>query len=69
MDKGDNNHILIDGGLAQTLIALDDKYKEIIHYVDDYQIKHGQLIKLYSAYPGNYFGNKDIPVKIKCLSI
>ena len=69
MDIGDNNHILIDGGLAQTLITLDDKYKEIIHYVGDYQIKHGQIIKLYSAYQGNYFGNKDIPAKMKCLPI
>lgn len=69
MDIGDNNHILIDGGLAQTLITLDDKYKEIIHYVGDYQIKHGQIIKLYSAYQENYFGNKDIPVKMKCLPI
>jgi archaellum biogenesis ATPase FlaH len=69
MDIGDNNHILIDGGLAQTLITLDDKYKEIIHYVGDYQIKHGQIIKLYSAYKENYFGNKDIPVKMKCLPL
>jgi len=69
MDIGDNNHILIDGGLAQSLIALDDKYKEIIHYIGDYQIKHGQIIKLYSAYHENYFGNKDIPVKMKCLPI
>ncbi len=69
MDIGDNNHILIDGGLAQSLITLDDKYKEIIHYVGDYQIKHGQIIKLYSAYKENYFGNKDIPVKMKCLPI
>jgi hypothetical protein len=69
MDIGDNNHILLDGGLAQSLITLDDKYKEIIHHIGDYQIKHGQIIKLYSAYKENYFGNKDIPIKMKCLSI
>ncbi|HJU59758.1 MAG TPA: ATPase domain-containing protein [Nitrososphaeraceae archaeon] len=69
MDLGDNNHILIDGGLAHSLITLDDKYKEIIHYIGDYQIKHGQIIKLYSAYKENYFGNKDIPVKMKCLPL
>jgi archaellum biogenesis ATPase FlaH len=69
MDIGDNNHILIDGGLAQSLITLDDKYKDIIHYIGDYQIKHGQIIKLYSAYQENKFGNKDIPVKMKCLPI
>ena len=69
MDIGDNNHILLDGGLAESLITLDDKYKEIIHHIGDYQIKHGQIIKLYSAYKENYFGNKDIPIKMKCLSI
>jgi archaellum biogenesis ATPase FlaH len=69
MDIGDNNHILIDGSLAHSLITLDDKYKEIIQYIGDYQIKHGQIIKLYSAYQENKFGNKDIPVKMKCLPI
>ena len=67
MDIGDNNHILLDAGLAHSLLTLDDKYKEIIHYIGDYQIKHGQIIKLYSAYQENKFGNKEIPVKMKCL--
>jgi archaellum biogenesis ATPase FlaH len=69
MDIGDDNHILLDGGLAHSLITLDDKYKEIINYIGDYQIKHGQIIKLYSAYQENIFGNKDIPVKMKCLPV
>jgi archaellum biogenesis ATPase FlaH len=67
MDIGDDNHILLDAGLAHSLLTLDDKYEEIIHYIGDYQIKHGQIIKLYSAYQGNKFGNKDIPLKMKCL--
>ncbi len=67
MDIGDDNHILLDAGLAHSLLTLDDKYEEIIHYIGDYQIKHGQIIKLYSAYHGNKFGNKDIPLKMKCL--
>ena len=69
MDIGDDNHILLDNGLAHSLITLDDKYKDIIHYIGDYQIKHGQIIKLYSAYQENIFGNKDIPVKMKCLPV
>ena len=69
MDIGDDNHILLDGGLAHSLMTLDDKYKEIIHYVGDYQIKHGQIIKLYSAYQENIFGNKDNPVKMKYLPV
>ena len=69
MDIGDDNHILLDAGLAHSLLTLDDKYKEIIHYIGDYQIKHGQIIKLYSAYQENKFGNKEIPVKMKCLPV
>jgi archaellum biogenesis ATPase FlaH len=67
MDIGDDNHILLDAGLAHSLLTLDDKYEEIIHYIGDYQIKHGQIIKLYSAYKENKFGNKDIPLKMKIL--
>ncbi len=69
MDVGDNNHILIDGGLAISLLTLDDKYKELIHFVADYQIKHGQIIKIYSAYQENKFGNKSMPTKVKHLPI
>ena len=69
MDVGDDNHILIDSGLAHSLLTLDDKYHDIIHYIGDYQIKHGQIIKLYSAYQENKFGNKNIPVKMKCLQV
>lgn len=69
MDIGDNDHILMDGGLAHSLLTLDDKYKEIIHYIGDYQIKHGQIIKLYSAYQENKYGNKDLPIKVKCLPL
>jgi archaellum biogenesis ATPase FlaH len=69
MDIGDDNHILIDSGLAHSLLTLDDKYKEIVHYIGDYQIKHGQIIKLYSAYQENKFGNKNIPVKMKGLPV
>jgi archaellum biogenesis ATPase FlaH len=69
MDIGDDYHILLDAGLAHSLLTLDDKYKEIIHYIGDYQIKHGQIIKLYSAYHENKFGNKNTPVKMKCLPV
>ncbi|HEX2409141.1 MAG TPA: hypothetical protein VHJ38_18210, partial [Nitrososphaeraceae archaeon] len=68
-DVGDDNHILIDSGLAHSLLTLDDKYHDIIHYIGDYQIKHGQIIKLYSAYQENKFGNQNIPVKMKYLQV
>ena len=69
MDIGDDNHILMDGGLAHSLLTLDDKYKELIHFIGDYQIKHGQIIKIYSAYKEHNFGNKSMPTKVKYLPV
>jgi KaiC/GvpD/RAD55 family RecA-like ATPase/class 3 adenylate cyclase len=63
MDAGDSGHILIAGGLAEELIALKDKYGQIIRPVCDYQIKHGQMIKLYSAYSHD-FGSPKVPAKV-----
>jgi class 3 adenylate cyclase len=69
MDIGDNKHILIDSGLAESLITLDDRYTNFLHYIGDYSIKHGKLIRLYSAYDGKNFGNQDIPKKFKSLAL
>ena len=69
MDIGDDKHILIDSGLAESLITLDDKYTNFLHYIGDYSIKHGKLIRLYSAYDGKNFGNQDIPKKFKSLAL
>ncbi len=63
MDLGDNMHILISGNLADSLIALRDEYKTIIKSIGQYNIKHGQMIKLYSAFSDN-FRNPDIPTKL-----
>jgi KaiC/GvpD/RAD55 family RecA-like ATPase/class 3 adenylate cyclase len=62
MDLGDSGHILIADILAEQLIALKDEYRVIIKPVGNYQIKHGQIIKMYSAY-SQEFGNSDIPAK------
>jgi KaiC/GvpD/RAD55 family RecA-like ATPase len=64
MDAGDNGHILIAEKLAEELISLKDEYRKIISLVSNtYKIKHGQEIKLYSAY-SNDFGNPEIPTKV-----
>jgi archaellum biogenesis ATPase FlaH len=65
MDVGDGGHILLAGPLAESLIALDDKYRGMINLLGDYQVKHGQIIKIYSAYSGNEFGNSATPVRFK----
>ena len=62
MDMGDNWHILLADTLARELITLKDEYKIIINPVADYQIKHGQTVKLYSAYSQD-FGNSKVPYK------
>jgi KaiC/GvpD/RAD55 family RecA-like ATPase len=64
MDAGDKGHILIAESLAETLLSLKDEYRHIITLVaDKYRIKHGQKIKLYSAYSDD-FGNPQIPSKV-----
>jgi KaiC/GvpD/RAD55 family RecA-like ATPase/acyl carrier protein len=64
MDAGDNGHILIAEKLAEELISLKDEYRKAINLISyKYNIKHGQEIKLYSAY-SNDFGNSQIPTKV-----
>lgn len=64
MDAGDNGHILIAEKLAEELISLKDEYRKIINLISNkYRIKHGQEVKLYSAYSDD-FGNPQIPAKV-----
>ena len=63
MDLGDNLHILIADKLAEELIALKDEYRDIITQIAEYEIKHGQIIKLYSVY-SKEFGNPNLPEKV-----
>ena len=63
MDIGDNNHILLDDRLAEELVALKDEYRLAIRPIVDYKIKHGQTIKLYTAF-SKEFGNPKPPTKI-----
>jgi KaiC/GvpD/RAD55 family RecA-like ATPase len=63
MDIGDNFHILLAERLAEELIALKDEYRTAIRLITNVRIKHGQTIKLYSAF-SNEFGNPESPSKI-----
>ena len=65
MDVGDGGHILLAGPLAESLLALDDKYRSIVHLLGDFQVKHGQIIRIYSANSPNEFGNSTVPAKFK----
>ena len=64
MDAGDNGHILIAENLAEMLLSLKDECRHMIRLISkNYKIKHGQKIKLYTAYSDD-FGNPQIPVKV-----
>lgn len=60
MDLGDASHILMTSTMAESLIELSDNYKEMIHPMHDYQLKHKEIVLLYSVY-GNDFGNSNTP--------
>lgn len=62
MDLGDQNHILITANMANDLIEFSEDYKNIIHPIHDYKIKHNEEILVYSAY-GENFGNENPPKK------
>ncbi len=64
MDLGDSGHILLADNIAETLINLKDEYRQVIRQISaGYKIKHGQLLRLYSAYSED-FGNPAIPSRI-----
>ena len=58
MNVGDASHILLNATTAQELIEVSDKYKQNIHYIGIIEIKHEEIIPVYSAY-GDRFGNKN----------
>ncbi len=62
MDLGDANHILMTSDMAENIIEVYEKYKEIIYPLHDYQIKHGQTILLYSVF-SEKIGNPKRPKK------
>lgn len=65
MDAGIDGHILLAEKLAEDLLAIKDDYRKIIRMVSSaYETKHGEKIKLYSAYSTD-FGNSEQPPAVK----
>lgn len=64
MNTGDESHILISANVAQELNDISDEYRQNIHHIGNIQIKHVEVIAIYSAY-GNEFGNKNNPQSFK----
>ena len=64
MDLGDSGHILLADNIAETLRNLKDEYRTSIRLLgSEYRIKHGQSLKLYTAYSQD-FGNPVVPSKV-----
>jgi len=64
MDLGDSGHILLADNIAEILMNLKDEYKKMIKPVSTgHRIKHGQLLKLYSA-SSQDFGNSAVPARV-----
>lgn len=64
MDLGDSGHILLGEKMAEELMSLNEEYRQVIKLVSaNYQIKHGQRIKVYSAHSKD-FGNPAAPSRV-----
>ena len=61
MDLGNSDHILITSIMADSLLELSDDYKKILHLLHDYEIKHEQVMLVYSIC-GEGFGNLSKPI-------
>lgn len=64
MDLGDENHILLPSNMVDDLFELSDKYKDVLHLIHNFKIKHDGELLLYSAY-GEDFGNENTPQNSK----
>ena len=67
MDLGDSNHILLSSDMANDLIEVSQDYEKILHPLQNFGIKHGENLMIYSVF-GDGFGNSAIPKeKIKIM--
>jgi len=67
MDMGDTNHILVSNELANDLMEISSDYAKSLHLLQNFGIKHGENLLIYSAF-GDEFGNSQMPkekIKIK----
>ena len=64
MDLAGDMNIFASARFGDDVKALSPEYKEILHPIGDYSIKHGEQLHLYNIY-GEGFGNKLFPRKSK----
>jgi hypothetical protein len=66
MDLAGDGQIFASSRIADDIKNLSPEYKEILHPIGDYSIKHGGVLHLFNIY-GDGFGNKQIQRKKKIL--
>lgn len=62
MDIANNNQILVSQSMAESLQEISDEYRKTLKPLRDYELKHGHVMLIYSAY-GKDFGNATAPTK------
>ena len=60
MDLGNANHILLSSEMANDLMELSKDHEKILHLLQNFGIKHGEDLMVYSAF-GDGFGNSITP--------
>jgi len=66
MDLAGDQNIFCSSRFAEDVRVLSPEYKEIIHPIGDYSIKHGEQLNIFNIY-GEGFGEKNTPRKKKII--
>jgi len=66
MDLAGDMNIFASAKIAEDVRALSPEYKEIVHDIGNFPIKHGEQLHIYNIY-GEGFGNKLFPHKGKII--
>ncbi|MCV0392943.1 MAG: hypothetical protein K5790_06580 [Nitrosopumilus sp.] len=66
MDLAGDQNIFCSSRFAEDVRVLSPEYKEIMHPIGDYSIKHGEQLNIFNIY-GEGFGEKSTPRKKKIL--
>jgi len=64
MDLAGDTQIFAGGQIAEGLVKQSPKYKDMMHPVQNYKTKYGEMVTTYNVY-GEGFGNKSAPLKPK----
>ena len=64
MDLAGDTQIFAGGQIAEELVKQSPKYKDILHLVQNYKTKYGEMVTTYNVY-GEGFGNRSAPLKPK----